>query len=146
MYLLYNEEVKNMLEAPDVSSVAYETMEELAADNEIDWEGLQATWTALKESAKKQEDEFGRTVFQTDFSEGPYYAVRLTPAMQGTFGGVRIDESARALDQDNQVIPGLYAAGECAGDGLYGANPVPTDCVFGKIAGTNAAAYVKGNR
>ncbi|WP_167836630.1 hypothetical protein [Anaerolactibacter massiliensis] len=27
------------------------------------------------------------------------------------------------------------------GDGMYGANPVPTDLVFGKLAGENAASY-----
>lgn len=145
-YLIYNEEARTMLEAPDVSDCAYETIEELAAAQGIHEEGLKATLAEFAKSAENQSDEFGRAVFQTDLSQGPYYAVQLTPAMQGTFGGVLIDEETRVLDTQNQVIPGLYAAGECAGDGLYGANPVPTNCVFGRIAGTNAAAFAKEMR
>lgn len=146
VYLIYNEEVRGMLEAPDVSDRAYETIGELAKAQGIDEAGLKATLADFAESAENKSDEFGRTVFQTNLSQGPYYAVELTPAMQGTFGGVLIDEETRALDAENQVIPGLYAAGECAGDGLYGANPVPTDCVFGKIAGINAAAFAKNSQ
>ena len=141
VYLIYNEESRGLLEAPDVSTDAYESVQELAETLGIDAEGLQNTFASFAESAAAGEDEFGRTLFQTDLSEGPYYAVELTPAMQGTFGGIWIDEETRALDEQGNVIEGLYAAGECAGDGLYGANPVPTDCVFGKIAGINAAAY-----
>ncbi len=141
VYLIYNEESRGLLEAPDVSTDAYESVQELAETLGIDAEGLQNTLASFAESAAAGEDEFGRTLFQTDLSEGPYYAVELTPAMQGTFGGIWIDEETRALDEQGDVIEGLYAAGECAGDGLYGANPVPTDCVFGKIAGINAAAY-----
>lgn len=140
-YLLYNEAVRGMLEAPDVTAVSYDTIEELCADTGIDVEGLKATLISYAESAQAGSDEFGRTIFQDDLSEGPYYAVKLTPAMQGTFGGLLIDTSCQVLDTENNVIPGLYAAGECAGDGLYGANPVPTDCVFGNIAGTAAAQY-----
>lgn len=54
-------------------------------------------------------------------------------------GGVKIDKNARS------VIPGLYAAGECAG-GPHGAdrlggNMMVTCQVFGTIAGTSAAEY-----
>lgn len=54
-------------------------------------------------------------------------------------GGVRIDKNA------SSVIPGLYAAGECAG-GPHGAdrlggNMMVTCQVFGAIAGTSAAEY-----
>lgn len=61
--------------------------------------------------------------------------------MQGTFGGIKINTNTEALKEDGTVLKGLYSAGECAGDGLYGANPVPTDLVFGKLAGENAASY-----
>ena len=78
-----------------------------------------------------------------DLSAGPYYAAVLNPSMQGTFGGIRINASCEAMRKDGSIIAGLYAAGECAGDGLWGANPVPTNCVFGKIAGESAAAFAK---
>ncbi len=145
VYLIYNEESKGFLEAPDVGAAVCDSVEELARETGIDAEGLLSAIADFAVSAAAGEDEFGRTLFQTDLSEGPYYAVKLTPAMQGTFGGIWIDGETRALDTEGNVIPGLYAAGECAGDGLWGANPVPTDCVFGRIAGINAAAYAKNN-
>ena len=141
VYLIYNEKVKSSLEAPDVSTVSYDSIEDLASAANIDVDGLKNTLEKFKVSAENGEDEFGRTVFVDDLSAGPYYVVELTPAMQGTFGGILINENAEALKEDGTVLNGLYAAGECAGDGLYGANPVPTDFVFGKIAGENAAKY-----
>ncbi len=76
--------------------------------------------------------------------EPPYYAMRLWPKVHHTMGGVCIDTSARVINIDGQVIPGLYAAGEVTG-GVHGAcrlgSCAITEClVFGRIAGRNAAA------
>ncbi len=59
-----------------------------------------------------------------------------------TFGGLRIDTSARIIDLDGDPIPGLYAAGETAGlfYGDYtGATSVMRGAVFGRRAGRHAA-------
>ena len=59
-----------------------------------------------------------------------------------TFGGLRIDTSARVIDLDGDPIPGLYAAGETAGlfYGDYtGATSVMRGAVFGRRAGRHAA-------
>jgi hypothetical protein len=47
--------------------------------------------------------------------EGPYHAIILAPATLDTKGGPAIDAHARVLAADGTVIPGLYAAGNCAG-------------------------------
>jgi tricarballylate dehydrogenase len=60
-----------------------------------------------------------------------------------TFGGLKVDAQARVIDADGAVIPGLYAAGETIGlyYGTYaGATSVLRGAVFGRIAGTQAAA------
>jgi len=62
-----------------------------------------------------------------------------------TFGGLKVDPDARVVNQDGEVIPGLYAAGETMG--LYwgnyvGSTSVLRGAVFGRIAGLHAA----GNR
>lgn len=52
-----------------------------------------------------------------------------------TKGGVLTNESAQVLTEENEVVPGLYAAGEVtAQSGGYSQS-----VAFGKIAGEHAA-------
>jgi tricarballylate dehydrogenase len=67
------------------------------------------------------------------------------PIMSGmiyTYGGLKVTPKAQVVNQDGEVIPGLYAAGETIG--LYyrysaGATSVLRGAVFGRIAGADAA-------
>jgi len=72
----------------------------------------------------------------------PYEAYAVTCGITFTFGGLKIDSSARVMDTDGQVIPGLFAAGELVGGLFYFNNPGGTGlmngAVFGRIAGTTA--------
>jgi len=43
--------------------------------------------------------------------QAPFYAVRIVPGSLGTFAGLAVNPHAQVLDQSNQPIPGLYAAG-----------------------------------
>ena len=75
--------------------------------------------------------------------EAPFHAYPIISANVFTFGGVKVDPKARVLDRDGEPIPGLYAAGETIGIyyGNYtGATSVLKGLVFGRIAGTDAAA------
>ncbi|MEC8845709.1 MAG: FAD-dependent oxidoreductase [Pseudomonadota bacterium] len=59
-----------------------------------------------------------------------------------TFGGLKIDNQARVINTEGDVMPGLYAAGEVAG--LYyrtytGATSVMRGAVTGRLAGADAA-------
>ena len=76
--------------------------------------------------------------------QAPFYAVRLVPGDIGTFVGLRADATARALDTDGNVIPGLYAAGNDAGSCFGGTYPgagtsIGPAIVFGHLAGLHAA-------
>lgn len=90
-----------------------------------------------------QDKDFGRRMLNMRFDEPPYYACKMTCHVQGTFGGIVTDTDARVLNQSGAAIPGLFAAGECASVGTYGANPMAANIVFGTIAGRSAAAFVK---
>jgi len=66
-----------------------------------------------------------------------------------TFGGLKIDPSARVLNMDGEAIPGLYAAGETIGlyYGTYtGATSVLRGATFGRIAGADAVRLANLNR
>jgi 3-oxosteroid 1-dehydrogenase len=47
--------------------------------------------------------------------DGPYYATLLAPATLDTKGGPRTNAAGQVLTRSGEPIPGLYAAGNCAG-------------------------------
>jgi fumarate reductase flavoprotein subunit len=52
-------------------------------------------------------------------SQGPFYALRLVGGITFTMGGIATDDVGRVLNEQNAIIPGLYAAG-CTTGGLEG--------------------------
>ncbi|MBQ6802106.1 MAG: FAD-binding protein, partial [Oscillospiraceae bacterium] len=46
--------------------------------------------------------------------EGPYYCVRYVPGSLCTRGGMQVNEKAQVENVDGDVIPGLYAVGNCS--------------------------------
>ncbi len=72
----------------------------------------------------------------------PFEAYAVTCGLTFTFGGLKIDGSARVIDTDGEVIAGLYAAGELVGGLFYfnypGGTGLMNGAVFGRIAGTAA--------
>jgi succinate dehydrogenase / fumarate reductase flavoprotein subunit len=67
------------------------------------------------------------------------------PTAHYTMGGIRVDP-----DSQETRVPGLFAAGECAG-GMHGSNRLGGNSlsdllVFGKIAGENAAKFAKNKQ
>lgn len=50
---------------------------------------------------------------------GPYYAFQLKTGFFTTVGGMKVNDNAQVLNEDNEPIVGLYAAG-CDAGGLYG--------------------------
>jgi succinate dehydrogenase / fumarate reductase flavoprotein subunit len=74
----------------------------------------------------------------------------IQPTAHYAMGGIPTDQYGQALSNEkNAVVPGLYAAGECACVSIHGANRLGTNSlldlvVFGKHAGLRAAEYAKG--
>lgn len=77
----------------------------------------------------------------------PYYAVKVSPGVHHTMGGVKINNKAQVIDKNNNVIRGLFAVGEVTG-GIHGANRLGGNALadlgtFGRIAGKNAVKEIK---
>jgi tricarballylate dehydrogenase len=74
----------------------------------------------------------------------PFQAYGVTSGITFTFGGVRVDATARVLDVSGAPLRGLFAAGEMIGGLFYSNYPggasLAAAAVFGRLAGQAAAA------
>ena len=125
----------------------YNTVEEMAAAYNCPVGPLKETIAKFNKAVAAGKDEEWNRYMQKNqkpLTTGPYYALRLTPKVHHTMGGVNITTEAKATDiLTDEPIPGLYAAGEITG-GVHGAvrlgSCATLDClIFGRIAGQNAA-------
>jgi fumarate reductase flavoprotein subunit len=123
-----------------------ETYEDLAKNINIPADVFAKTMNDWNSYVKQRKDpDFGRTSFIDPLDNAPFYAIKVTPGIHHTMGGLKIDGKTRVLKGDGSVIPGLYAAGEVTG-GVHGGNrlggtAVSDFVVFGRIAGKEAAAF-----
>ncbi|HNT25564.1 MAG TPA: FAD-dependent oxidoreductase [Anaerolineales bacterium] len=91
--------------------------------------------------------DFARTYLGVDPVTQP---MPVQPTAHYTMGGIPTNRYGEVvIDAENTVMPGLYAAGECACVSVHGANRLGTNSlldiiVFGKHAGLKAAEYAKG--
>lgn len=120
-----------------------DTLEEMAEKIGCDYATLQATVDAFNEAVTKGEDEFGRKLYSTQLTKGPWIACPRVACVHHTMGGIAINTETQVLNTEGEIIPGLYAAGEVTG-GLHGANRLGGNAivdfvVYGRIAGANAA-------
>lgn len=119
-----------------------DTLEELCEKINVPVENLKATLEDFNKCVDgEKKDTFGRTLYSTKLTKGPYVATPRKVSVHHTMGGLKINEKAQVLDKDNNVIKGLYAAGEVTG-GIHGANRLGGNAVaditiFGTIAGDN---------
>lgn len=66
------------------------------------------------------DEEFGkRAKYMHAVDAGPYWLCEVGDGFYTTCGGIKVNENTEVLDEEGQVIPGLYAGGSDAG-GLYG--------------------------
>ncbi|MCB1016904.1 MAG: FAD-binding protein, partial [Acidimicrobiales bacterium] len=74
--------------------------------------------------------------------------IPIQPTAHYAMGGIPTNVDGQAvIDADNTVLPGLYAAGECACVSVHGANRLGTNSlldivVFGRRGGKDMARYV----
>jgi succinate dehydrogenase/fumarate reductase flavoprotein subunit len=104
-------------------------------------EATVARWNGF--CASGQDAEFGRTLMMNPISQGPFYAVELSPSMLNTQGGPRRNEKAQIVRPDGTPIPRLYSSGELGSiySYLYQGTGNLGECLaFGRVAGRNAVA------
>ena len=107
---------------------------------------LKATVDAFNASVDSGRDAFGRTLYSTKLTKGPWVATPRQACVHHTMGGIKINTMANVLNTNGEAVPGLFAAGEVTG-GVHGANRLGGNAVadievFGKIAADSALAYI----
>jgi 3-oxosteroid 1-dehydrogenase len=108
-----------------------DTLEDLASQLGVDTKGLVESVEKFNGYARTGEDlDFhrGETVFDRYYGDEkvtpnpclapiekpPFYALEAYPGELGTKGGLQTDASARVLKESGEVVPGLYAIGNCS--------------------------------
>lgn len=140
--------------------LADRTLRGLANKIGVDPDGLTATVARFNAHAKQDMDpDFHRGEFTYDRFYGdasaanpclgalespPYYAARVYASSVGTKGGVMTNAHWQALTDSNDVMPGLYAAGNCSAAiigpvTIAGAATLGSGLTAGFIAGRHSA-------
>ena len=126
----------------------FKTIDEIAAFYKIPAAEFKKTVERYNGFVKAgKDDDFGKPLDKTttegyDLSKPPFYAMRGTPKLHHTMGGLDINTKAQVISlKTEQPIPRLFAAGEITG-GVHGASRLGSvaiaDCLtFGMIAGEN---------
>lgn len=119
--------------------VQADTLEELAEKLGINAENLVKTVETTNKAVDGEiADPFREKALGDKIDKGPYYGVKFEAGIHMTKGGVAANEKAEVLNNNNEVVEGLYAAGEVANSSAAYCASV----VFGRISGEEAAKYV----
>lgn len=92
--------------------------------------------------------DFSRTYLGIDPVAQP---IPIQPTAHYAMGGIPTNKYGEVvIDEQNTIMPGFYAAGECACVSVHGANRLGTNSlldliVFGKHTGLRAAEYANGS-
>lgn len=149
VYFIFDEKAKDSFMRPKMQVEKgyikeYNSVEELAAD------GIGCSKDTLIQSMEdfnaavrgEKEDAFREEAAKDELDyEGKLYCVKVTPALHMTKGGIAANEKAQVFNTSDEIIPGLFAAGEVTDtSGAY-----TSSVIFGRISGQEAAKFIKEN-
>lgn len=135
-----------VFQARNLPVIEADTIEDLAARIDMAPQNLRATIEAFNAAVHDGSAIAAnppKSALASAITTPKYYAFYpLVPAITQTFGTIVTNQNAQVLEPDGRVIPGLYAAGNCAGP-LYYDNYWPGGMqicclVMGRIAAQQA--------
>jgi succinate dehydrogenase / fumarate reductase flavoprotein subunit len=146
----YAPTIKDLAPRDMVSRAIYQEIREgRGAGPNGDWAYLDITHLDPKVIEEKLPDitEFARIYLKVEPTREP---VPIQPTAHYAMGGIPTDVHGQVVvGADETVVPGLFAAGECACVSVHGANRLGTNSlldllVFGRRAGASALAHARG--
>ena len=144
----YAPTIKDLAPRDMVSRAIYQEIKEGRGGGPTgDWVYLDISHLDPKVIEEKLPDitEFARIYLKVEPMNEP---VPIQPTAHYAMGGIPTDTNGRVVvGAEEAVVPGLYAAGECACVSVHGANRLGTNSlldlvVFGRRAGDDAARYI----
>ncbi len=127
-----------------------DTIADLAEQAGIDPAALQATFDRYNALAEAGDDaDFGKVPESLiPYDEGPYYMVRMVPAICDVLGGIQTNQEYAVIRADGTPIPNLYAAGSMSNKQYYNqwyfsGSSLTFASTAGRIAGAQAATNGK---
>jgi len=98
--------------------VKADTLDELAKKMGVDADGLKKSVERYNTMCAAGEDtDFNKEkIFLTPVKQGPFYGCKVGAGLLAVVGGIHISDDFEVLTADDEVIPGLYAIGNCSGD------------------------------
>jgi fumarate reductase flavoprotein subunit len=148
----FDAELKQALDQGYEHIFVADSLAELADKTGINPDALQKTVDEYNKACETGRDDiFNKNPrYLRPVRKPKFYAGRLFPSAYGSLGGIKINYKTEVVTKDEDVIPGLFAAGTdaCA---IYGdsyvfvlpGNTMGFAVNSGRIAGENAAEYVK---
>jgi fumarate reductase flavoprotein subunit len=125
-----------------------DSLAELAKRAGIDPAGLSNTVAGYNTAQKNGEDpEFGRQHMPLPVAEPPFYAIELRSWFLTGFAGIAVNKGLQVVRDDQTPIPGLYAAGELLGTGVFmgrsycGGMLVTPALTFGRLLGESMLEF-----
>jgi fumarate reductase flavoprotein subunit len=144
-------QIKSCLDKGSENIFVANSLKELSNQMGIESDLLQKTIHEYNKFCEKGYDDlFAKNPkYLLPVKEPKFYAFKVHLRFWGTLGGIRINEKTEVLNNENEVIPGLYAVGNDAG-GLWGDTEdllLPGEALgfalnSGRIAGKNALEYI----
>lgn len=130
-----------------------DSLTELSSEIGVDPDVLQKTVEQYNHFCEKGHDDlFAKNPrYLHPVKQPKFYAFRIRVMGYNTLGGIKINERTNVLNTDDEVIPGLYAAGDVANEAMsyntalthvLRGGPMSFALNTGRIAGENALQYI----
>lgn len=147
----FDEEIKRAAETGYEAFFEADTIEELAEKMGVDEETLSETFEEYNDMCEVNMDtEFGKNpAFLRKIGKGRLYAAKFYLGAYGSIGGIKINSRCEVINDENEVVKGLYSAGQDCNT-IYGdsynfylpGNSMGFAVNTGRIAGESAADYI----
>ncbi len=148
----FDAEVAKAISNGNTAIFTANSLDELASKTGINAEVLKKEVEEYNMVCENGRDDLfhKRPLYLRTVSQPKFYAGKAVPGGYGSLGGIKINHRAEVVTEEQDTIPGLYAAGTDANSVfadsyifILPGNTMGFAINSGRIAGENSAAYVK---